>query len=69
MKLKPNWRNIARKAWSFKLGVIAGMFSGLEIILPLFVDSFPRSTFAILSFIAAVGAVISRLIAQPKANL
>lgn len=69
MKLKSNWRDIARKAWSFKFGVIAGLFSGLEVILPLFADNFPRTLFALLSFIAVMGAVVSRLIAQPKANL
>ena len=69
MRLKENWRDIAGKAWSFRLGLISGLFSGLEVILPLFVDSFPRNTFAILSFITVVGAVVARLVAQPKAKL
>ena len=69
MRFKENWRDIASKAWSFRLGLIAGLFSGLEVILPLFVDSFPRNTFAILSFITVVGAVVARLVAQPKAKL
>ena len=69
MKLKSNWRDIARKAWSFKLGVLAGLFSGAEVILPLFADSFPRNLFALLSFVTVMVAVVARLVAQPKANL
>jgi hypothetical protein len=69
MKLKQDWQQVARKAWSIRLGVLAGLFSGAEVILPLFADVVPRNTFAALSFIAVVGAVIARLVAQPNANL
>ena len=69
MRLKENWRDIAGRAWSFRLGLIAGLFSGLEVILPLFVDSVPRNLFALLSFVTVMGAVVARLVAQPKANL
>ena len=43
MTLKPNWREIFKKAWSIRLGVLAGLFSGAEVVLPLFVDSLPRN--------------------------
>lgn len=69
MTLKDNWRAIVRKAWSIRLGVLAGLFSGAEVILPLFMDTMPRHIFASLSFVAVMGAVIARLIAQPKADL
>lgn len=69
MKLKSNWRDIARKAWSIRLGVLAGLFSGAEVILPLFMHSMPRNIFAALSFVTVMGAVVARLVAQPKADL
>ena len=69
MTLKPNWREIFRKAWSIRLGVLAGLFSGAEVVLPLFMDSIPRNIFAVLSFVAVMGALVARLIAQPKADL
>lgn len=69
MKLKSNWGDVARKAWSIRLGVLAGLFSGAEIVLPLFVDTMPRALFAALSMLAVMGAVVARLIAQPKADL
>ena len=69
MNLKPNWKDIFRKAWSIRLGVLAGLFSAAEVILPLFMHSMPRHIFAALSFVAVMGAVVARLVAQPKADL
>jgi hypothetical protein len=69
MTLKPNWREIFRKAWSIRLGLLAGLFSGAEVVLPLFMDEIPRNMFAALSFVAVMGALVARLIAQPKADL
>lgn len=69
MKLKPNWRDIVRKAWSIRLGVLAGLFSGAEVVLPLFMDAMPRHLFAALSFVTVLGAVVARIVAQPKADL
>ena len=69
MRLKPNWRQVLRRAWSVRLGVLAGALSGAEVILPLFVDSMPRNVFAGLSFVTVMGAVLARLVAQPKADL
>lgn len=66
MRLYPEWRRILRKAWSVRLGLLAGVFSAAEVILPLFVDSIPRHIFAVLSFVAVMGAVVARLVAQPK---
>lgn len=64
MKLISEWRKVARKAWSFRLALLAAFLSGGEIILPLFVDSFPRNVFAGLSFVTVSAACIARLVAQ-----
>jgi len=64
MRLASDWKYIAKKAWSFRLGILAALLSGAEIVLPLFVDSFPRHIFAVLSFITVVSAVFARLVAQ-----
>lgn len=69
MTLKDNWKTVLRKAWSIRLGILAGLFSGLEVILPLFADAVPRNVFAILSMVTVLGAVVARLLAQPKADL
>lgn len=69
MKLKNNWTEVLKKAWSIRLGVLAGLFSGAEVILPLFMDTMPRHVFALLSMVAVMGAVVARLVAQPKADL
>jgi hypothetical protein len=64
MTFYPNWKEILRKAWSIRFMVIAGVLSGIEIILPMFADQFPRNVFASLSFIFVAAAFVSRLVAQ-----
>lgn len=66
MRLYSDWKRILRKAWSIRLAALAGLFSGAEVVLPLFADAVPRNVFALLSFVAVVGAVVARLVAQPK---
>ena len=64
MKLIDDWKKILKKAWSVRLLVIAGLLSGVEIILPLLVDSFPRGLFAVLSFVFTAAAFVARIVAQ-----
>lgn len=64
MKLYDNWRTIVRKAWSVRFMIIAGVLSGVEVVLPLFVDALPRGTFAVLSFLAVSAAFVARIVAQ-----
>lgn len=66
MKLHQDWKNILRKAWSIKLILIAGFFSGLEVLLPFLQDFLPvhRGVFGFLSFVTANGAFVTRLLAQ-----
>jgi hypothetical protein len=64
MKLYDNWKEILRKAWSIRFMVIAALLSGIEIVLPMFADQFPRNTFATLSFIFVGAAFVSRIVAQ-----
>jgi len=66
MTLLPEWRWLLRKAWSIRLVVLAGLLSGCEVVLPLFVDSLPRNVFAGLSIIAAIGGAFARIVDQPK---
>lgn len=66
MNLLPDWKRLLRKAWSIRLVALAGLLSGCEVILPLFVDTVPRNVFAALSVLAAVGAGVARVVAQPK---
>ena len=66
LTLIKDWQRIARKAWSVRLGALAALLSGAEVILPLFSDVFPRNVFALLSFTAVVGAMAARFVAQPK---
>ena len=64
MQLYPNWKEIIRRSWSLRFVVLAGVLSGLEVILPFFSDEIPRNLFAALSFVAVSAAFVARLVAQ-----
>jgi hypothetical protein len=65
-QLLENHKKILKKSWSVRWAVAAGLFSGAEVILPLFVDALPRSVFAIVSFVCVSCAIWARLLIQPK---
>lgn len=66
MKLVDDWKRITRKAWSFRLTVLAAGLAGAEMALPYVSDLFPPRVFLALSMAVTVGAAISRIVAQPK---
>ncbi len=69
-KLIEDWRCVARKAWSFRFGIAASVFSGLEVAIPYLPDSVAehvgRGTFAALAGLVSVAASISRVVSQPR---
>lgn len=64
MTLYDNWKTIAHKAWSCRLMILAGLLSGIEAILPLFVDNIPKGLFSALSMAAITSAFVARLVVQ-----
>ena len=62
--LADDWKCIAKRAWSFRLGALAMVFYGLEVVVPLFSNEMPRNIFAGLSFVVAAGAMWARLVDQ-----
>ena len=66
MRLIDDWKRKVTKLWSIRLGLLAAFLSGLEAIVPLFADAFPRGAFAAMSFATTVAAMIARLVAQPS---
>ena len=66
MNLVPEWKWLIRKTWSIRLVILSAVLSGIELILPLFVDTIPRNVFAALSMCSAIAAGIARVVAQPK---
>ena len=49
--LIPNWRKVAKKAWSVQLMYAASILTGCEAVLPLFSETMQRGRFALLSFV------------------
>jgi hypothetical protein len=66
MKLIDEWKKIVKKAWSFRLMVLAGILSTAELVLPMFAAEMPRAWFAGLSLLAITGAMVARIVAQKE---
>ena len=64
MRLADDYKAIIRKAWSIRLIILAGLLSGLEVVLPFFSSAIPPAVFSTLSFFAVGGAFIARIVAQ-----
>lgn len=64
MHLYDNWKEILKRSWSLRFIILAGILSGIEVILPFFSDEIPRNLFAALSFLAVSAAFVARLVVQ-----
>lgn len=60
----PSWRQVARKAWSVRLAVLACAFSAAEVALPLYADRMPVGLCAALAAFASLGSILARLSLQ-----
>lgn len=65
MRLAYDWKRVLKRAWSLRFSAAAFVFGGAELLLPLYVDSFPRHVFAGLSLAALAGSMVTRLVRQP----
>ena len=64
MRLAYDWKRILTRAWSLRLAALAFLFEGAALVLPIFIDEFPRHVFAGLSLAALAGSMWARLIKQ-----
>jgi hypothetical protein len=68
MTLRPNTSNLIKHSRTIKWGVLAGVMSGVEAIVPLFNAAMPRGIFAALSFVAVCGALWARLLVNQRTD-
>lgn len=64
MALVPNWPSVLVRAWSLRFMALAGLLSAAEAILPFFSNDIPHWLYGLLTFIAVVAAMVSRVVAQ-----
>ena len=66
MKIVRNWREVLRHAWSLRLIAVAGILSGLELVLPYLGVTLSINPFylTLATFLVTMAAVIARLVAQ-----
>lgn len=65
MKLIDDWKAVAGGAWSVRLATVAAMLASLDAFVPVVAGILPPKACAALSALAALGAAVSRVIAQP----
>ncbi len=63
MTLVDNWKEIALKAWSFRIAVLLALIQSIEAGYDMFASGQTNTTAIIGAFIAFGGA-LSRLVAQ-----
>jgi len=68
MRLVDDWRRVLKRAWSIRLMILAGILSGIEVVLSLpdIADrlDWPQGIFAALSGLTTAAAFVARIIAQ-----
>lgn len=66
MRLRSDWRDILRKAWSVRLIVLATVLTGLEAALPFLpeIAYLPAGTLAGIASVVTGLALLARIVAQ-----
>ena len=64
--LIPNWKRVAKKAWSVRLMGFASILTGCEAVLPFVSDTVQRGHFAALTFVVVTLALLTRFLAQQE---
>ncbi len=59
-----DWKRIARKAWSIRLMLLAGILTACEAVLPLFSTSVPQGLFVGLNLVVIPAAMVARITTQ-----
>lgn len=66
IKLVHNWGDVLKWAWSVRLMLLAGVFSGLEQAVPLLDGYLPHGVFAALSGVSVGAAFVARMLYQEE---
>lgn len=63
--LVDDWHRIARKAWSVKFALLAGVLSAIEVVVTLLTPQNPTPWFAAGAALLCLAAAVARITAQP----
>ena len=64
MRIKSNWRDILRRAWSVRFMVLAAVFDGLAAVWFVMVDTVPTASFMMIGVALNVAGVLARIVKQ-----
>ena len=73
MNILEDWKRIVKKAWSFRLAILAGVLSAITVIMGVFVSCDTSALFmgafvlvSVAASVAGFATAAARLVAQPK---
>lgn len=66
LQLVSNWRSVARKSWSFRLGLVAAVLGAIEVGLQIVAVVQPSMGLALASAVVALIGALSRLFRQQE---
>lgn len=65
MRLLPDWRAVAKRAWSVRLNLLIATLDGSMLGMMAFYDVVPGPYYMGLSIALALAACLARLLQQP----
>lgn len=65
MKLLDDWPRLLRRAWSFRLAILAALLSAAEVALQFVAPAGGSGWFALAAALVSGAAALARLVAQP----
>lgn len=64
LPLLPNWRRLARRAWSIRLALLASALYAVDVGVSLYASAKPSPALAALAGLCSLAAAVARLIPQ-----
>lgn len=68
MKLSHEWKRVIKRAWSFRLAILAALLSATEVGIQILAAERPSPYFAAGAAIAGLFAAVARIISQAGFN-
>ena len=66
-QLVPEWRHVARRAWSFRLAILSAVLGAVEIAVQFLAATHQTPYFAMAAALTSLASALARIVAQPKA--
>lgn len=66
MKLIDEWKTVVHRSWSNRFAALSAVLSVMQAVVPTLAGIVPDRTFAVLSGLTAIVAIVARVVDQPS---